>query len=175
MKVIVTEKEQTTCDIQEINGTTHITIVDKIEVDSLDFWQRVSVVLFLNNKSQYEVCKQLCINQNNFPQRCQTDKLTFEERQQIADALGCKLIVKFVFDDGAEYTANNDARPFVVDACNHADIKLKELSERLGTSRQALNSKLNNGKFTNAELVEIASKIGCAYYSYFELEDGTRI
>ena len=33
----------------------------------------------------------------------------------------------------------------------------------------------NLGRFTNDEIRDIAGKIGCTYYNYFEMEDGTQI
>lgn len=174
MKVNIANKEQTSCNIEVINGVTHITITEKIIIDRTDFEQRVKVVLLLNNKSQYEVCKELGMLQSNFLTRCRNGKLTFDEQRRIADALGCKIVVKFTFDDGAEYIAET-ARQLIVDSCAHVKITLMELSERLGKSRQTFNSKLNNGRFTDSELADVANKIGCTYSNYFELEDGTHI
>lgn len=174
MKVNIANKEQISCITEVIDGVTHITITERIIIDRTDFEQRVKVVLLLNNKSQYEVCKELGIQQGNFLTRCRNGKLSFDEQRRIADALGCKIVVKFTFDDGAEYVAET-ARQLIVDSCAHAKMTLMELSERLGKSRQAFNSKINNGRFTDSELSEVASKIGCTYSNYFELEDGTHI
>ncbi len=174
MNVNIANKEQTNCNIEVIDGITHITITEKIVIDRADFEQRVKVVLLLNNKSQYEVCKELGTLQSNFLSRCRNGKLTFDEQRRIADALGCKIVIKFTFNDGAEYIAET-ARQLIVDACAHAKMTLMELSERIGKSRQTFNSKLNNGRFTDSELDEVANKIGCTYSNYFELEDGTHI
>lgn len=174
MKTNIANKEQISCDIEVIDGVTHITITEKIVIDRTDFEQRVKVVLLLNNKSQYEVCKELDMLQGNFLTRCRTGKFTFDEQRRIAEALGCKIVVKFTFDDGAEYIAET-ARQLIVNSCVHAKMTLMELSERLGKSRQTFNSKLNNGRFTDSELAEVANKIGCTYSNYFELEDGTQI
>ena len=174
MKVNIANKEQTSCDIKVIDGVTHITITEEIVIDSSDFEQRVKVVLLLNNKSQYEVCKELDMLQATFLTRCRTGKFTFDEQRKIADALGCKIVAKFTFEDGAEYIAET-AHQLITDSCAHAKITQMELSERLGKSRQTFNSKLNKGRFTDAELAEVASKIGCTYSNYFELEDGTHI
>ena len=75
--------------------------------------------MFLNDKSQYEVCKELGMLQGNFLTRCRTGKFTFDEQRQIAEALGCKIVVKFTFDDGTEYIAET-ARQLIADSCAHA-------------------------------------------------------
>ena len=173
MRTNIADKEQTSYDIEVINGITHITITEKIVIDRADFEQRVKIVLFLNNKSQYEVCKKLGILKGSFLTKCRTGKLTFDEQRRIAEALGCKIVIKFTFD-GVEYIAET-ARQLIVDSCAHAKMTLMELSERLGKSRQTFNSKLNNGRFTDSEIADVANKIGCTYSNYFELEDGTRI
>lgn len=174
MEVKIANKERTKCDIDVIDGVTHITITEKIIIERSNFEQRVKVVLFLNNKSQYEVCKELDILQGNFLTRCRNGKLNFDEQRRIADALGCKIVIKFTFGDGAEYIGKT-ARQLIADSCAHANITMAELSERLGKSRQTFSSKILNGRFTDSELAEVANKIGCTYSNYFELEDGTRI
>lgn len=174
MKVNIANKGQTSYDVEVIDGITHITITEKIVIDRADFEQRVKVVLLLTNQSQYEICRKLGVLQSNFLTRCRTGKLTFDEQRRIAEALGCKIVVKFTFDDGAEYIAET-ARQLIVDSCAHAKITLTELSIRLGKSKQTFNSKLNNGRFTDSELADIANKIGCTYSNYFELKDGTHI
>lgn len=174
MKTNIANREQKNYEVKMINGVTHIFLTEEIIIDRANFEQRVKVVLLLSNKSQYEVCKELDMLQSNFLIRCRNGKFTFDEQRKIADAMGCKIVIKFTFDDGAEYIAET-VRQLIVDSCAHAKITLAELSERLGKSRQTFHSKLNNGRFTDSELAQVAEKIGCTYSNYFELEDGTRI
>lgn len=60
-------------------------------------------------------------------------------------------------------------------SCELAGISITELAERMGTSQQNLSKRLKVGKFTQEELEEMASYIGCKYISLFEFPDGKRI
>lgn len=174
MRTIVLDGEQSNYTVEEINGKRYITITDKIEIDMLDFEQRVKIVLFLNNMSQYELCKRLNVQPSAFSSRCKTSKFTFDDQRTIADAMGCKSVAGFAFDDGFEYIADANYQ-FIKDACEHANMSLFELSKRLGITKQAVYKRLASGRYSDHELSEMASIIGCVYYNYFELKDGTRI
>lgn len=174
MRAIVTEKEQSSYVAEVIDGATHITITDKIVIDSADYEQRIKVVLFLNDKSQYEIAKALGVQQPSVLSKCRKGRFTFEELRRLADIMECKVVIKFIFDDGKEITGDS-ARSLIVHACNHAGISLTELGVRLGKTRQALNERLNKGRFTYKEMTDIANSIGCKYSNYFELDNGVRI
>ena len=174
MKTIVTEKEQKSYTAEVVDGVTQITITDKITIDSTDFEQRVKVVLFLNDKSQYEIAKALGVQQPSVLSKCRKGKFTFEELRRLAEIMGCNVAIKFIFDDGTEITGDS-ARSLIVNACTHTGISLTELGVRLGKTRQALNERLNKGRFTHKEMTDIANSIGCKYSNYFELENGMRI
>ena len=60
-------------------------------------------------------------------------------------------------------------------SCELAGISITELAERMGTSQQNLSKRLKVGKFTQEELEEMASHIGCKYISLFEFPDGKRM
>lgn len=140
----------------------------------MNFEQRVKIVAYLNNKTIKDLAKEFNISLSSFTSRCKTGKMNFADQRTIAEILGCTIVIKFVFDDGVEYTGKT-AKELITDACAHVGMTQTELSERLGKSRQTVSSKLIKGKFTDAEIEEIASKIGCTYYNYFELVDGSRI
>ena len=174
MRIIVTDGEQCSCTTEVIDNATHITITDKIVVDSSDYLQRLKIVLFFNDLSANEVSKRLGVFQHGLVSKCRIGKFTFDELRQFADAMECKIVIKFIFDDGTEITGDS-ARSLIVNACIHAGISLTELGVRLGKTRQALNERLNKGRFTHKEMTDIANGIGCNYSNYFELENGMRI
>lgn len=129
--------------------------------DSPDFEQRIKILLILLGKTQAELCKQFGMSQANFLARCRTGKFSFDEQNKIASILGCKLIVKFVFEDRYECIGRT-AKDVIVKACKHAQTSQSELAERLGKSKQALNSKLKNGRFTDKELSKVPRRLDVA-------------
>lgn len=141
---------------------------------NMNFEQRVKIAAYIQHKTLRDMAKEFGVTQSAFLSRCKKGKLNFNEQRKVAEILGCNIIIKFVFDDGSEYTANT-VKTLVMDACAHVDMTQAELGKRLGKSRQTFNSKLNNGRFTDDELLEVASKIGCTYHNYFEMEDGSQI
>ena len=60
-------------------------------------------------------------------------------------------------------------------SCELANMSLTELAEKLGMSQQNFSKRLKVGKFTQEELEEMASYLGCKYISVFEFPNGTRI
>lgn len=174
MRTIVTEKEQSSYTAKIVKGVTNITIIDKIPIDSTDFEQCVKVVLFLKDKSQYEIAKALGVQQPAVLSKCRKGRFTFEELRRLADIMECKVVIKFVFNDGAEIEADT-ARNLILSACEHAHITLTDLAARMGKTKQAISDKAITGKFTIEEMREVAKCIGCRYSNYFELENGLRI
>lgn len=63
----------------------------------------------------------------------------------------------------------------VVSACLQAGISQTELGRRLGMSQANFSKRLKVGKFTEAELKDMAQELGCKYHSYFEFPNGTKI
>lgn len=57
----------------------------------------------------------------------------------------------------------------------YAGMKEAELSRKLGTSSQAFGQRMKTGKFTSAELENIAAALGAEYVCYFKFPDGTQI
>jgi DNA-binding Xre family transcriptional regulator len=161
-------------EVKVIDGVTHVFIINEIVVNNNDFEQRVKVATILSNMTLGDVAKQFGITQATFSIRCKTGKMNFIEQRKIAEILGCTSVIKFVFNDGSVLEGNT-IKQLIMDACAHVNITQMELGKRLGKSKQNFNSKLNKGRFTNNEIRDIASKIGCTYYNYFEMEDGTQI
>lgn len=60
-------------------------------------------------------------------------------------------------------------------ACDAAGITRAELTRRLGTSQSAFKQRLDRGKFTQEELEQIASILGCKYFSGFLFPSGLEI
>lgn len=57
----------------------------------------------------------------------------------------------------------------------YAGIKEAELARRLGTSSQALGQRVKTGKFTSADLDQIAAALGAEFVCYFKFPDGTQV
>ena len=55
------------------------------------------------------------------------------------------------------------------------DVTKKDIAEKLGVTPSAFNQRLKTGKFTQAELAQIASVLDAEYISYFQFKDGTKI
>ena len=121
-----------------------------------------------------DIADKMGISSSVLTYRLNTGKFTIEEQQTVAEALGCKFVVKMVFDDGTEISGNT-SNEMIRAAYAHANITQVELAQRLGKTRQAVNSKIQKGKFTGDEFKEYADKIGCNFESYFEFTDGTQI
>ena len=60
-------------------------------------------------------------------------------------------------------------------ATGYAGIKDGELAERLETSASAFSRKRSRGKFSIAELEQIADALGCEIEFNFIFKDGTKI
>lgn len=57
-------------------------------------------------------------------------------------------------------------------ACGIQKIKLIEVANAMGMSPSTFSQRLDKGKFTKPELVEMATAIGCTYRCYFKFNDG---
>ena len=57
----------------------------------------------------------------------------------------------------------------------YAKVTEAELARRLGTSPQALGQRVKTGKFTTAEMENIATALGCEFVCHFKFPDGTQI
>jgi len=57
----------------------------------------------------------------------------------------------------------------------YAHVSESELSRRLGTSAQAFSQRMKTGKFSSAELNQIASALGATFACSFTFPDGTVI
>lgn len=57
-------------------------------------------------------------------------------------------------------------------ACGVHNVKLAEVANAMGMSPSTFSQRLDKGKFTKPELVEMATVIGCTYRCYFKFNDG---
>lgn len=57
----------------------------------------------------------------------------------------------------------------------YAKISEAELARRLGKTSQALGQRIKTGKFTSAELDELAAALGAEFVCCFRFPDGTEI
>lgn len=162
------------CRVREIDGKTHVYAINEIIVDKDSLEQRIKIMTILNGITMREFSERIGISQANLVSKCRTGKLSFSERSQYAEALRGKLVLKFVFNDGSEFTGKT-AKDLIECASAHANISQAELAQQLGKSRQNWHSKIGIGKFSDAELKDVAAKLGCEYVNYFEMPDGTRI
>lgn len=60
-------------------------------------------------------------------------------------------------------------------AISEAELVRRMGGTPLGKSSQAFGQRMKTGKFTTAELEQIAEAMGAKYVCYFEFPDGTRI
>ena len=60
-------------------------------------------------------------------------------------------------------------------ALAYKGISESELARALGTSPQAFNQRMKTGKFSSADLDEIASALGAEFYCCFRFPDGTEV
>lgn len=54
-------------------------------------------------------------------------------------------------------------------------ITISDLADMIGTSRQNLTNKLNRDNFSEQELIEIATALGCKFEGFFIFDDGDKI
>ncbi|MFQ9978455.1 helix-turn-helix transcriptional regulator [Clostridium cadaveris] len=54
-------------------------------------------------------------------------------------------------------------------------ITISDLADMVGTSRQNLTNKLNRDNFSEQELIEIATALGCIFEGFFIFDDGEKI
>lgn len=57
----------------------------------------------------------------------------------------------------------------------YAKISEAELARRLGKTSQAFGQRMKTGKFSSADLDEIASALGAEFYCCFRFPDGTEV
>lgn len=57
----------------------------------------------------------------------------------------------------------------------YTGVKEAELARRLGTSSQAFGQRMKTGKFSSADLDNIAKACGAEFECHFKLPDGTKI
>ena len=60
-------------------------------------------------------------------------------------------------------------------ACTYAGISMSELARRLGTSAQALCQRLNTGRFSSADLQNIAEALGAKIEFNFVFDEENKI
>lgn len=54
---------------------------------------------------------------------------------------------------------------------NRRNMTLGELAEKTGQSRQNLSNKMSRDNFTEKDLRQIATALGCTYYAGFTMDD----
>lgn len=57
----------------------------------------------------------------------------------------------------------------------YTGISEAELARRIGTTSSAFWQRMQTGKFTTAELEQIAAALGAEYYCCFRFPDGTAV
>lgn len=62
----------------------------------------------------------------------------------------------------------------IMAACSHAGIRQATLAERLGSSRSAFNQRLKHGKFSVADLEQIAEALGAELVCNFVFRTGPK-
>lgn len=57
----------------------------------------------------------------------------------------------------------------------YANVSEAELARRIGTTSQAFGQRMKTGKFSSADLDNIAKAIGAEFVCFFKFSDGTEI
>ena len=70
---------------------------------------------------------------------------------------------------------NMDMERKINAALSYAGINKAELARRMGTTPQALGSKIKRGMMPVDEVERMAEKMGCKWVAYFEFDDGLKI
>ena len=174
MDANIENRERLGYEIKVVDGVTYVGITDGIKVDNRNFHQRVKVVALLKGITMSHIAAGFGCSVNNLSARLKNGKLGFDEQRRIAEILEVGIVIRFVFADGALFDGDTPGE-MISGACRHADISQPQLAAMMGSSRQALRSRIINGHFTDLELEKIAGHIGCEYENYFVLEDGSRI
>lgn len=133
--------------------------------------QRVRLACTHADVKMGDVAKTMGMSEPSFTVRLKTGKFTKEELVQIADAIGCKYVSYFEFDDGAKF-GMSDIGYQIRCALDYAEMSATDLGKQMGLSQQAISKRMTIGKFTQADLAKIASYIGCEYVSSFCFDDG---
>lgn len=60
-------------------------------------------------------------------------------------------------------------------ACDTAGISLTELGAKMGMSQASISKRVKTGKFTQEELENMATIMGCKYESKFIFPDGNEV
>ena len=133
--------------------------------------QRVRLACAHADVKMGDVAKTMGMSEPSFTVRLKTGKFTKEELVKIADAIGCKYVSYFEFDDGAKF-GMSDIGYQIRCALDYVEMSAAELGRQMGLSQQAISKRMAIGKFTQADLSNIASYIGCEYVSSFCFDDG---
>lgn len=137
----------------------------------MNFKEKVKTVCAATGKTITNIADDFGIFPSSMSSRLSSGKFSIEERQRIADVLGCKYVCKMCFEDGKEICADS-FREIIKFSCAHAGINQSELAVRLGKSRQAISKQIKIGRLKDVEVTGYADCIGCSYVSYFEMPDG---
>lgn len=60
-------------------------------------------------------------------------------------------------------------------ACDTAGMSMTELGSKMGMSQASISKRVKTGKFTQEELEQMATIMGCKYQSSFVFPDGNEI
>ena len=136
--------------------------------------QRVKMSCKKMNINLGELAERLGMRQSTFSIRLKTGKFTKEEIKRMASNMGCSYNSYFLFPDGTTIELRSIGAQ-IKNALMCAEMTITDLGRKMGITQPAVSKRLKTGKFTQDELENIASMIGCRYVSEFIFEDGTKI
>lgn len=136
--------------------------------------QRVKMSCEKMNVNLGELAGRLNMRPSTFSVRLKTGKFTKEEIEKIAVNIGCLYNSYFLFPDGTTIRLRSVGAQ-IKSALGYAGMTITELGKKMGITQQAVSKRLKTGKFTQDELENIASMMGCRYVSEFIFEDGIKI
>ena len=136
--------------------------------------QRVKIACEKMNINLCELAEKLEMRQSTLSVRLKTGKFTKEEIEKIAFNIGCLYNSYFLFPDGTKIKFSSIGIQ-IKNALEYIGTTITDLGNKMGITQQAMSKRLKTGKFTQDELKNIASMMGCKYVSEFVFEDGTKI
>lgn len=137
--------------------------------------ERIRTLLKKTNTKQRDLSQAFGVTQGTLVSRLKIGKFTFEEQRIIASVTGTEFVAKMVFDDGVE--CNGDSvRAMLDNALAHINMSITDLYNKSDKKSTCDNfiKRTRTGKYTEQELTELASLIGCTYITYFS-KDGSMI
>lgn len=132
------------------------------------FSNRIKTLCAISNTKLGKLAREMGMSNSTLTLRLNAGRFLLAEQRKIAEILGATFTSHIICADG--YIIEEDTiEKMLRKAMERNGITFMQLGAELGITKQAVHSKLKNGKFTAEELELYAGKIGCKYEDYYEL------